>query len=199
LPTVPRNVQSGLLRLYLVVSVPWVAWFGYHILDALDQDLPVSGAVWSLLIVPIGGPLFYLATGGDCRLPKARGAPKVDETQPRSERPSHRPPADYYPVIARAVSRLPNDTPEARRTLYDRARMALTAQLDEHDQLQIECERRALEAAIHRVENQRRVPEFLAKQPSTALLIASIILLSKLWVLDPTSMSLYWVARLPRR
>jgi len=94
---------------------------------------------------------------------------------------------------------LASDTPEARQTLYDRARMALTAQLDEYDQLQIECERRALEAAIRRVENQGRAPEFLAKQPSTALLIVSIILLSKLWVLDPTSMSLYWVARLPRR
>src|SRR5262249_33658249 len=35
IPTVPRNVQRGLLRLYLVISVPWVAWFGYHILVAL--------------------------------------------------------------------------------------------------------------------------------------------------------------------
>jgi hypothetical protein len=202
LPTVPRNVQRGLLRLYLVVPVPWVAWFGYQILDALDRHRPVSGAVWSLLIVPIGGPLLYLVAGwviAGFRKPASEAQPKPDEAPPPLEPPSHRPPADYYPVIARAVSRLTDNTPEARQTLYDRARMALTAQLDEHDQLQIECERRALEAAIHRVENQRRAPEFLAKQPSTALLIASIILLSKLWVLDPTSMSLYRVARLPRR
>jgi hypothetical protein len=201
IPTVPHNVQRGLLRLYLVISVPWVAWFGFHILGALDRHRPVSGAVWSLLIVPIGGPLLYLAAvwviAGFRMVPEVR--PKVDEAPPRSEPPSHRPPADYYPAIARAVSGLANDTPEARQTLYDRARTMLIAQLHEHDQLQIECERRALEDAIRRVENQRKAPESLAKQPSTALLVASIILLSKLWVLDPTSMSLYWVARLPRR
>lgn len=71
-----------------------------------------------------------------------RSTPKVDE----APHPLHRPPADYYPVIARAVSRLTDNTLEARQTLYDRARMALTAQLDEHDQLQIDCEQRALEA-----------------------------------------------------
>jgi hypothetical protein len=201
IPTVPRNVQRGLLRLYLVISVPWVAWFGYHILGALDRHRPVSGAVWSLLIVPIGSPLLYLAAvwviAGFRMAPEVR--PKADEAPPRSEPPSHRPPADYYPVIARAVSGLASDTPEARQTLYDRARTMLIAQLHERDQLQIECERRALEDAIRRVENQRKAPESLAKEPSTALLVASIILLSKLWVLDPTSMSLYWVARLPRR
>jgi hypothetical protein len=200
IPTVPRNVQRGLLRLYFVISVPWVAWFGYHILGALDRHRPVSGAVWSLLIVPIGSPLLYLAAVwviAGFRKPEVR--PKADEAPPRSEPPSHRAPADYYPVIARAVSGLANDTPEARQTLYDRARTALTAQLHELDQLQIECERRALDDAIRRVENQRKAPESVAKQPSTALLVASIIVLSKLWVLDPTSMSLYWVARLPRR
>jgi hypothetical protein len=105
IPTLPRHVQRGLLRLYLVITVPWVAWFGYYILVALDRDDPVSGAVWSLLIVPVGGPLLYLVACwviAGFREPEVR--PKADEAPPRSEAPSHRAPADYYPVIARAVS-----------------------------------------------------------------------------------------------
>ncbi len=36
---------------------------------------------------------------------------------------------DYYPVIARGVSMLPNNTREARQALYDRAWVALAAHL----------------------------------------------------------------------
>ena len=37
----------------------------------------------------------------------------------------------YYPIIVRAVSQLPNNTPEARQTVYDHARMVLIARLGE--------------------------------------------------------------------
>src|SRR5215467_6881405 len=64
--------------------------------------------------------------------------------------------ADYYPLIAKAVSGLDKSTGEARRALYDRARTALLAQLrgvepalSEPD---ITRERLALEEAIRRVE-----------------------------------------------
>lgn len=64
--------------------------------------------------------------------------------------------ADYYPLIAKAVSGLDRSTVEARRALYDRARTALLAQLrgvepalSEPD---ITRERLALEEAIRRVE-----------------------------------------------
>src|SRR6266566_571969 len=64
--------------------------------------------------------------------------------------------ADYYPLIAKAVSGLDKSTPEARRALYDRARTALLAQLrgvepalSEPD---ITRERLALEEAIRKVE-----------------------------------------------
>src|SRR5258707_223650 len=64
--------------------------------------------------------------------------------------------ADYYPVIAKAVSGLDKSTGEARRALYDRARTALVAQargvepaLSEPD---ITRERLALEEAIRKVE-----------------------------------------------
>jgi hypothetical protein len=66
--------------------------------------------------------------------------------------------ADYYPLIAKAVSGLDKSTGEARRALYDRARTALLAQLrgvepalSEPD---ITRERLALEEAIRRVETE---------------------------------------------
>jgi hypothetical protein len=64
--------------------------------------------------------------------------------------------ADYYPLISRAVSGLDKNTGENRRALYDRARVALVAQLrgvqpalEESD---ITRERLALEEAIRKVE-----------------------------------------------
>ncbi len=64
--------------------------------------------------------------------------------------------ADYYPLIARAVSGLEKSTGEARRALYERARTALVTQLrgvtpalSESD---ITRERLALEEAIRKVE-----------------------------------------------
>ena len=66
--------------------------------------------------------------------------------------------ADYHPLIARAVAELDNNTGEARRALYERARAALVAQLrgvtpalGESD---ITRERLALEEAIRKVEGE---------------------------------------------
>src|SRR6202011_803372 len=66
--------------------------------------------------------------------------------------------ADYYPLIARAVAGLQKNTGAARRTLYERAREALVAQLrgvtpalDESD---VTRERLALEEAIRKVEGE---------------------------------------------
>jgi hypothetical protein len=64
--------------------------------------------------------------------------------------------ADYYPLIAKAVAGLDKNTGEARRSLYERARTALVAQLrsvtpplSESD---ITRERLSLEEAIRKVE-----------------------------------------------
>src|ERR1700730_16130872 len=72
------------------------------------------------------------------------------------------PMADYYPLIAKAVSGLEKSTGEARRALYDRARTALLAQLrgvepalSEPD---ITRERLALEEAIRKVEGEAARP-----------------------------------------
>src|SRR5215831_1081325 len=64
--------------------------------------------------------------------------------------------ADYYSLIARAVSRLPGKTDEARRAIYERARTALQESLRTLDPPLSEAElanaQSALEAAIQRVE-----------------------------------------------
>src|SRR5947207_14824015 len=64
--------------------------------------------------------------------------------------------ADYYPLIARAVSGLDKNTGENRRALYDRARTALVSQLrgvePALDETDITRERLALEEAIRKVE-----------------------------------------------
>jgi tetratricopeptide (TPR) repeat protein len=64
--------------------------------------------------------------------------------------------ADYYPLIARAVAGLGKDSPEARRSLYDRARSALLTKLSAADpqfeESIIAREQLALEGAIRKVE-----------------------------------------------
>jgi hypothetical protein len=64
--------------------------------------------------------------------------------------------ANYYPLIAKAVSGLEKNTGEARRTLYERARKALVAQLRSVNpplsESDITRERLALEEAIRKVE-----------------------------------------------
>jgi hypothetical protein len=73
--------------------------------------------------------------------------------------------ADYYPLIVKAVSGLDKDTGEIRRELYDRARVALVAQLRSVDpplnESDITRERLALEEAIRKVETDasKRRPE----------------------------------------
>lgn len=63
---------------------------------------------------------------------------------------------DYYSIIARAVSRLPSKTDEARQGIYERARTALQEKLRTLDPPLSEAElanaQFALEAAIRRVE-----------------------------------------------
>jgi len=67
--------------------------------------------------------------------------------------------ADYYPLIARAVSGLDPGAPgEARRALYERARAALIAQLRSVEppltESEITRERLALEEAVRKVESE---------------------------------------------
>ena len=60
--------------------------------------------------------------------------------------------ADYYSVIATAVSRLPNKTDEARRAIYDRARTALQEALRDYEPPLLAKEQAALDDAIRVLE-----------------------------------------------
>ncbi len=66
--------------------------------------------------------------------------------------------AEYYPLIARAVAGLPQNTDEARHALYERARNVLIAQLRGQtltlSESELTRERRALDDAIRKVETE---------------------------------------------
>src|SRR5205814_2257327 len=66
--------------------------------------------------------------------------------------------ADYHPLIARAVAGLDKNTGDGRRTIYERARTALVAQLRSVEpplnETDITRERLALEEAIRKVETE---------------------------------------------
>jgi hypothetical protein len=98
---------------------------------------------------------------------------------------------EYYPLIFRAVSRLPSNDRPARQEVYDRARAALAAQ--PLPAKRIKREMRALEADIRSVEKSPHV--IPGARGSTTLLVVSVFFFKILWVLDPTSMSLHWVIR----
>jgi hypothetical protein len=79
--------------------------------------------------------------------------------------------ADYYPLIARAVTGLDKSTGEARRALYERARTALVTQLRGVEpalgEADITRERLALEEAIRKVEAEAaRRPRPEAPEPA---------------------------------
>jgi hypothetical protein len=60
--------------------------------------------------------------------------------------------ADYYSVIANAISRSPSRSDEARCAIYERARTALREALRDYEPPVLENERFALEAAVCRLE-----------------------------------------------
>ncbi len=83
--------------------------------------------------------------------------------------------ADYYPLLAKAVSGLKTSTPEARRAIYERARKALLGQLRSMQppapESAIEREAQALDDAVARLEleldffQSPAVAETLASMP----------------------------------
>ena len=66
--------------------------------------------------------------------------------------------ADYYPLLAKAVSGLKTSTPEARGAIYERARKALLGQLRSMQppapESAIEREAKALDEAVARLERE---------------------------------------------
>jgi hypothetical protein len=150
--------------------------------------------------VPIGGPILFFVIAWIIA-----GFRKFNEATLQSEPPSLPSTVDYYGFISRAAAELNGNATEVRETLYERVRTALVTQSLRQEPpvsiSQIEIERAALESAISQFEKNEQREERLRsrklKKASTALLIASMFA-PGLWALDFTSMSIYWVARLPR-
>src|SRR6202051_4864569 len=81
--------------------------------------------------------------------------------------------ADYYPLIARAISGLDPSAPgESRRALYERARAALIAQLRSVQpplsESEITRERLSLEEAVRKVESEAAQRAREASRPGGA-------------------------------
>jgi hypothetical protein len=90
--------------------------------------------------------------------------------------------ADYYSLIAGAVSRLPSKTDEARLEIYERARTAFQEILHRVDPLtsaaELGNEEARLEAAISRVESELLVSimrRFAGEEPTRSTPISSLI------------------------
>jgi chromate transport protein ChrA len=94
----PEHLRRGLLRLYLAITWPWVVWFSYRISEELQrhQYNPawryISGSVWSLLALPIGGPIllfaiFWIIAGFQRVPPDNDDAPPSSKTDSRSGAP----------------------------------------------------------------------------------------------------------------
>jgi hypothetical protein len=62
----PEHIRKGLLRLYIAVAVPWVAYFAYQIYDAIHRSRYVSHeqeavrAFWWLLLFPVIAPILFV-------------------------------------------------------------------------------------------------------------------------------------------
>jgi hypothetical protein len=79
---------------------------------------------------------------------------------------------DYYPLVARAVAALEENTAEARRAVYERARSVLRAHLRDHQPTLPPSERMdemlALENAIRKAEIEAILPPAAPDQQPAA-------------------------------
>jgi hypothetical protein len=100
--------------------------------------------------------------------PDANSVGKLRGCAPRPRRSGQS--ADYYPLIAQAVNRLEQSTVDTRRTIYDRARAAMVAQLRSLTpplrESDINLEQLALDRAIRKVETQSLCRSATPPQPS---------------------------------
>lgn len=159
---VPQHLRRGLIRLYFAVSVPWVAWFAFKILITTPRSGHLANAFWSMLIVPIGGPaLFFVIAWVVAGFQKSGFKPETQSAAKPHYRPlhTHRLPHDFYAVISGAVGALTINNFATRRELYREARNALHNELRGQERSHTEKERRALEHAIRKVEEESATEE----------------------------------------
>jgi hypothetical protein len=76
-PEVPRHVRRGFIRLYIVVAIPWIAWFGYEAYGDEDEGW---GAILWLLVVPVGALILYFVVLWIAAGFRKRAEDKADQT-----------------------------------------------------------------------------------------------------------------------
>jgi hypothetical protein len=91
--------------------------------------------------------------------------------------------ADYHAIIARAVSRSPGTTEEARQTIYEQARTALHERLGNDPRIsdaELVNEHYRLEVAIHEVEEGLLLSEMRRFVREGSALSPSRLIISKI-------------------
>jgi hypothetical protein len=162
--TLPGKVRTKTFSIYLVLSVLWVTWFSYKSLDAVTNEwrqYQVKHYLSLLLVVPVGG-LAFLAIMATL----LRGFLNARQPQSGIDSISME---DYRELLARAAAQLNQNTEEARRELYDRARDALISHLraQGRSEFVIAHQLRLLETAARVVEgNSPRTPLFNIEKKS---------------------------------
>jgi hypothetical protein len=79
---VPRPIRGGLIRLYILVAVPWVAWFYYRAYrqsEGLNWDAFALAILW-LLVVPVGALILYFVVLWIAAGFRKRAEDKADQT-----------------------------------------------------------------------------------------------------------------------
>jgi hypothetical protein len=168
-----------------------------------------------LVLVPLGGPTLLVLVIWILDGFQGSTGEKGETSQTVSDKPQTRwwrarrtlqsaaPSVNYHAVIARAVSEWDYDTSlakQAREIIYKRAKLRVGFELHAQNspELDISQQLRLLDEAIKKVELAPRRRARIAQKGSTALLVFTAIVLPRIWAIDFTSMSIYWVARLPK-
>ena len=76
----PRRIRRGLIRLYILVAVPWVAWFYYTAYGNFWSSAAFFRAILWLLVVPIGALILYVAVLWIAAGFRKRAEDKADQT-----------------------------------------------------------------------------------------------------------------------
>jgi hypothetical protein len=193
--TYPPNVRRGLLRLYFVISAAWIAWFGYQLFVEFTrkpylQPSNIAQLTWLLVVAPACLPLLFVVVTWILN-----GFRKADETNEESE-----PLPDYEALIRRAVGETPFANRRERKAVYRRARTALENNGKHLPARERAARWRKLGLAVRSAEADFAAQERArrkAEKASTALLLFTVFIIPGIWLLDVSSLALYWIARLP--
>jgi hypothetical protein len=153
---IPHHIRRGVTRLYLVITVPWVAWFGFRVIIALQtrREWLVPDLILSLLLLPIAlalliSAIIWVALG----FQRSRYAAKrTPWTHPKSPTQSHVPnipnPLEasdkFYQLLGNAFEQSENGDSGHRLALYRKVRAILTNQIADQGKARAKVEHRAL-------------------------------------------------------